>query len=299
MAKAKKILSAETTKLEIIAESVQNPGSALGEAVGAIMETALNEYLKEHVQQFNCHLISKGRKNKKGKETKLLLYDNYGTQYNIDSVIANEAMQPLIILESKYIRYKKHNRDKGSWLCTAHNAVKRRYNSIRSSIAILAGNWSKSSIAMMKSQDINIFLIPFKTIVDLLAKHNIKFDWGEKDRHIATEAWGRFCQLSEDEWKAIGIEMIQEIKTALEAAIERTLDNTAEREVTKVTVEVYTNIGEMKRFEFDTIKDALDFLEDFTIKEMLVNENSFTLFDKPDEIIEDDEEDNHQTEIFS
>ncbi len=77
-------------------------------------------------------------------------------------------MQPLIIFESKYIRYTKHNRYKASWICNAHSAIRKRYHSIRSSIAILAGNWSQPSLAMMKSFDIIIFIIPFEVISNLL-----------------------------------------------------------------------------------------------------------------------------------
>ena len=263
-------------------ENVQNPGSALGESIGAQMEIALNTYLTEIVSKYSCHLISKGKENPKtGKATKLLLYDNFGTAYNIDSVIANESMQPIVLIEYKYIRYKKHNRDKGSWLCTAHNAIRRRYNSVRSSIAILAGSWSGSSVAMMKSQDINLFIIPFDKITSLLKKHKIKFDWGEKDRHIATESWIKYSALSQRQKLKIAEEMISLIKPDLEAAIEKTLDNTAKRVVEKVAIEIHTNICEVKRFEFDDVQSALDFLEDFSFDEMLNNADSFTLFDKP------------------
>lgn len=94
-------------------DNIQNPGSALGEAIGAQMELALNEYLAEVVGKYSCRLISKGQQNPKTKKTtKLLLYDGFGTVYNIDAVVANESMQPLILIEYKYIRYKKHNRDK-------------------------------------------------------------------------------------------------------------------------------------------------------------------------------------------
>ena len=270
-------------------DNVQNPGSAIGEAIGAHMEVALNSYLIKIVNKYNCHLISKGQGNPKtGKATKLLLYDNFGTAYNIDSVVTNESMQPLILVEYKYIRYKKHNRDKGSWLCTAHNAIRRRYNSVRSSIAILAGSWSGSSVAMMKSQDINLFIIPFNKITELLKKHKIKFDWGEKDRDIAKDSWNKYSALTFKQKLKIAEEMIAVIKPELEAAIEKTLDNSAKREIEKVTIEIHTNIGEVKRFEFNDIKEALDFLEDFSFDEMLNNADSFTLFDKPT-IVEKDE----------
>lgn len=263
-------------------ENIQNPGSALGEAIGAQMEIALNRYLSELVSIYDCRLISKGQENPKtGKATKLILYDNFGTAYNIDSVVTNESMQPLILIEYKYIRYKKHNRDKGSWLCTAHNAIRRRYNSIRSSIAVLAGSWSGSSVAMMKSQDINLFIIPFDTITQLLKRHNIKFDWGEKDREIANESWKKYSALLEKQKIEIAEEMIAEIKADVEAAIEKTLDNSTKRDVEKVTVEIHTNIGEVKRFEFSDIQSALNFLEEFSFEEMLNNADSCTLFDIP------------------
>jgi hypothetical protein len=271
-------------------DNVQNPGSALGEAIGAHMEIALNKYLTKIVNKYGCHLVSKGLGNPKtNKATKLLLYDNFGTAYNIDSVVTNESMQPLILVEYKYIRYKKHNRDKGSWLCTAHNAIRRRYNSVRSSVAILAGSWSGTSVAMMKSHDINLFIIPFQKITELLKKHSIKFDWGEKDRDIAKESWAQYSSLTYKQKLKIAEDMIAMIKPDLEAAIELTLDNSATRVIDKVSIEIHTNIGEVKRFEFDSIDEALDFLEDFNFEEMLNNSNSFTIFDKPT-IIENDKD---------
>lgn len=263
-------------------ENVMNPGSALGEAIGANMETALNEYLQVFVADFNCHLVSTGPAHPlTGKHKKLLLYDNFGTAYNIDAVIANEAMQPLIVIEYKYIRYKKHNRDKGSWLCTAHSAIRRRYSSIRSSIAILAGNWSGSSMAMMRSHDINLFLIPFENIVDLLRKKDIEFDWGEKDRNVAVNSWNRYCMLSAEEQLEIGKEMIDLVKPDLESTIHQILDDSIPRSVDRISVEVHTNLGEVKRFEFKTIDEAMKFLEDFGFDELFDTGNSFTLFDLP------------------
>ncbi|MFN4253581.1 MAG: hypothetical protein ACK4Q5_01065 [Saprospiraceae bacterium] len=263
-------------------QNTQNPGSALGEAIGASMERALNEYLSQWVAQFGCRLISRGEANPKtGKETKLLLYDNFGTAYNMDAVIANESMQPLILVEYKYIRYKKHNRDKGSWLCTAHNAVRRRHSSIRSSIAILAGSWSQTSRAMMRSHDINLFVIPFEKITELLRRHGIKFDWGEKDRDVAVESWAKYQLLTETEKRQVAEEMIADIKPALEAAISKTLDNSVAREVEKVVLEIHTTIGEVKRFDFKSVGDALDFLEDFSFEEILSNADALTLWDRP------------------
>lgn len=261
---------------------IQNPGSALGEAIGAQMEKALNVLLTNLVEGRGYHFLSKSPiKNKAGTQKKLLMYDKFGTAYNVDAVIANESLQPIILIESKYIRYKKHNCDKGSWLCVAHPAIRRRYASIRRSIAVLAGSWSSSSLAMMKSYDINIFLIPFRAICDLLAHYNIQFDWDEKDRATAIRSWQQYTKLAEEDKAGIGFQMVGLIKNDLEQLVLTILDENIEREIDKVSIELHSNIGEVKAHEFSTVTEAIDFLNDDDLNQIFVSSDSQSLFDAP------------------
>jgi hypothetical protein len=268
-----------------MADDIQNPGSALGEAIGAEMEKALNDFLTNLVESRGFHFLCKSPvNNKNGTPKKLLMYDKYGTAYNIDSVIANESMQPIILIESKYIRYKKHNRDKGSWVCTAHPALRRRYASIRSSIAVLAGNWSSTSLSMIKSFDINIFLVPFTKICNLLEMHNINFDWGEKDRELAKDAWKKYSALTDVQKYEIGAEMVNAIKDELGTLVVTILDDSIEREVDRITIELHSNLGEVKAYEFSTVDEAVEFLNKAELKEVFISSDSLNLFDPPPEI---------------
>ena len=76
---------AETTK------PIRNYGSALGEAIGSVMEIALNDFLADLADEYGLHYATSGvRKTKSGsKQKKLLLFDNAGNEYNIDGVIAS------------------------------------------------------------------------------------------------------------------------------------------------------------------------------------------------------------------
>jgi len=262
-----------------MAKNIQNPGSALGEAIGAEMEKALNSFLTDIAESAGHHFVSKGFDSDGRQTKKLLMFDTFGTSYNIDSVIANQAMQPIVLVESKYIRYKKHNRDKGSWVCTAHTALRKRYPSIRSSIAVLAGSWSLTSIAMMKSHDINIFLIPFERICDLLSAHGIMFDWGEKDRAGAIAAWSKFTHLSVAERANIGDAMIEPIKDTLKTSVLTILDETRERQVDRVSIELHSNTGEVKIYEFTTVAEAVEFLNSETLRGVFITTDSPSLFD--------------------
>jgi hypothetical protein len=271
-----------------VAKNIQNPGSALGEAIGAEMEKALDDYLETLADKYSCHFVGKGIKNSQtGKHKKLLMYDNFATSYNIDGVITNESLQPLILIECKYIRYKKHNRDKGSWVCTAHQAIRKRYTSIRSSIAVLAGNWSKTSLAMLRTHDVNVFLIPFQSICTLLSQHGITFDWAEKDRAQAQKSWKTYRRLSRRQKYNIGREMVNIIAKPLMEMVEKVLDETSPRELEKILLEVHTSLGEVRIFECKSIKSAIELLSDFDFDAMLDTSDSITLFDPPPEI--DDE----------
>lgn len=267
---------------------IQNPGSALGEAIGAAMEEALNDFLAKLVSRQGCHYLSKSPVlGKGGNARRLLMFDKFGTAYNIDAVVANASMQPLILLESKYIRYKKHNRDKGSWICTAHPALRRRYASIRSSIAVLAGNWSSSSVAMMKSFDVNIFLVPFSRICKLLAEYDIKYDWDEKDRMAAQDAWQKYARLTAAQKSRIGAEMIRAIKPELKKLALSILDDSIPREVSRVTIELRSNLGEAKVYDFSGVAEAVDFLNSEELKNVFIVSDALSLYDPPPDFGDD------------
>lgn len=264
-------------------EVVTNGGSAIGEAIGTYMQVALEEFIDSLIEEYECHFVKKIGYNPTTKKTskKLLLYDSFGNDYNIDGVITNEKMQPLVLLESKYIRYKKHNRDKGSWICNAHSSIRKRYTSIRGSIAVLAGNWSKTSLLMMESSDVNIFLIQFDYIAALLAEKGIDFNWEENDYDKAQLAWNNYNALSYDEKMDIARRMIFHIKDGLAKTLNSFLVNNAKKEVKHIIVEIVANTGETKRLTFKTIQEALEFFEDFSIEEVFNSASFLTIFDVP------------------
>ena len=270
-------------------KNIQNPGSALGEAIGSLMEESLGKVIKPLVEKRNCLYITSGPLDSKtGRKTKLLLRDATGIDYNSDALIANKKFQPLILIESKYIRYKKHNRDKGSWVCTAHTALRRRFSSIRSSITVLAGNWSKTSKALLRSFDVTLFEIPFEKLCEILADYNIDFEWDEKDRKKAYVAWKKFLTLDEKKRKAIGDRIVKMIVKDLTNTISKVLDDSTPRNITEVEVQVTTSFGEVKIFTFDNLKKAAKFLKDIDNEELLSTDRSPSLLENIKPIENDD-----------
>ena len=70
---------------------VANPGSALGEAIGALLEEEIHHILKPIVEKNGCIYVTTGPISPRtGRATKLILTDSDGIGFNIDSVIKKQ-----------------------------------------------------------------------------------------------------------------------------------------------------------------------------------------------------------------
>ena len=245
-------------------KNVTNGGSAIGEAIGDLLEEQVHLVFKEIEKNNHIHFLTSYGKTKAGKQSKkLLLPDKFGNEYNIDGLVISEEGYPLMLIESKYIRYKKHNRDKASWICNSHTAIRKHFSSIRSSIAVLAGNWSATSLAMLTSYDVSYFMVPFSSISKILNQYNIDFEWEENDYDKALKAWNDFTKLKNKDKNQIGKAMINLIKSDLIKYVNNILDDKTLRTVKEIVIEIHSNKGETFTYKFKTIKEASEFLESF------------------------------------
>ena len=168
-----------------------NPGSALGEAAGKLFEVAIRDGLKGAVES-RGYTIRPAR-----------LRNGTNNVYQIDAVVFDADENPVVIIDPKYLRYTKHNRDKGSWLCVAHYNLRKTFPTIRKSIAVLAGRWSTPSKALIGSFGVEIIEVSFDKFVDAFRSFNIDFDWEESDRAAARLAWESLQGLDEGQQNSI------------------------------------------------------------------------------------------------
>ena len=259
-------------------KSVANPGAKLGQKIGEMMERALAERMLSLADKHGCHYLGPAP-DPDAKNKVLKLQDEFGTKYRIDAVIANGDLQPLVLLESKYIRYKKHNRDKGSWICHAHQSLRRRFHSVRKSVAVLAGGWTESSVAMIKSAQVDVFLVPYEKISALLAARGVDFDWGEQDRDMAVHAWMTYEKLPPAVRRKIAEDMVADILPSFSGAIDSALQSDAKPEIADVVVEFYAATGEVRREHFDTVESAARYLNDASAEAIFDLEGAPTVCD--------------------
>lgn len=227
---------------------VSNPASALGEAVGKVFESAVVECLKDEVAARGCTI----RREKMVNGT-----DN---TYQIDAVVFDADGNPIILIDPKYIRYTKHNRDKVSWLCVAHYNLRKTYPTIRKSIAVLAGRWSEPSKALLRSFGVAILEVPFEHMVDVLNEHDIDFDWPEGDRAIPRAAFDVWQELDEETKAEIGGDLTDGISADLQEAVGRVLDvdvDSLPARLSEVEVLLKSDRGEIVLQTFGSVVNAV------------------------------------------
>ena len=252
--------------------------------VVARTESKLNNYISQFLEPQPFHFFHRTGYTPINDSYKkdMFLDDLDGVKHNISGIITNESMQPLVLLESKYIRYKKHNRDKGSWICNTHTALRKRYKSIRASIAILAGSWSKTSLAMIESADVAVFLISFDVIVDILKKYGVDFNWDEKDQTTPIAAWYNYDKLTERQKMNIAKQMADLIKDKLLDLLRDILDDTKPRTIKKLSVEILSSWGETSRETFEKKEDAIKYLEDLDLDTVFDPRTVYSILDQVD-----------------
>ena len=226
-----------------------NPAAALGQDVGKIYEIGVREAVRVVAEDLGHSVRPEKMEN------------GTGNTYQIDAVVFNSNDEPVIIIDPKYIRYTKHNRDKGSWLCVAHYNLRKTFPTIRKSIAVLGGNWTRTSIALIRSFGVEVQEVSFAHMVDVLDGHGVEFDWPENDRGVtALRGLETLRSLSDQEKVQIGEELVLEVIDDVQWAVAQVLEaetQTLGSRVTQVEVLLKTNRDEMMLQTYDSITDCL------------------------------------------
>lgn len=225
-----------------------NPGAALGQAVGKLIELQIASAVSEVALPRGYSVLPRKLKNGQNNE------------YQIDCVVSDSQGNPVIIIDPKYIRYKKHNRDKGSWLCTAHYSLRKTFPSIRKSITVLSGNWSVTSVALIRSFGIEVHQIPFQRLVNELGTRSIPFDWDEKDAATPSIAWDLFQRLPNTEKEAIISTVVAPVLPSVVQSVVTTLEadmNAIQRRVSSIEVLLKTTQDEYLLYLYPSVSHAI------------------------------------------
>ncbi len=243
-------------KISEIADQIHdnkaNPASALGEGIGVLIENTIKQVLKELTDAHGYSLKSGDVKN------------GFGNLHQIDGIIEKDGQYTMLV-EAKFLRYTKHNMDKGSRLIVAHHNIRRHYPTIRRCVAILCGNWTKGSKQLIKSFNIDILEVGWEKIAKIFAGYGIDIEWEEDDTGKAKKAWKQFRRLSKPTLKDIAHRIIESIKEPLLGLIKTTIaaDPMREKNIVGIEVALQTSHDEFFVSKFSKVSDVIAYLMRF------------------------------------
>jgi len=180
---------------------VKDFASALGEAVGILVEEAIKELITDIIKPYGLK-ISDRRK----------IPDKTGISFEIDMPIIKDN-KLIALIDVKYLRYKKHARDKGSWVIVAHNRLRASYPEIKRSLVILLGpGWTKEAKELISTSCIDVIDIKPELLNTILLRFGIVFEWNEKNTETPKASWEKFQRLSRNDLIRIKKDLINESK---------------------------------------------------------------------------------------
>lgn len=178
---------------------IKDPASALGEAIGRLVEEAVREAVANIIKPYGLKISDKKK-----------ISDKVNIAFEIDIPILKDK-DLIALIDVKYLRYKKHARDKGSWVVVAHNRLKASYPTIKRTLVILLGyGWTEEAKRLISTSCIDVIDLEPTLLDTILSRFGIRFAWDEKDAETPRASWERFQQLSDNDLKKIKEYIIRE-----------------------------------------------------------------------------------------
>jgi len=169
--------------------------------------------------------------------------------------------RPYAVLESKIVQKAKHATEKAAKVAREHPDLKRAHPTLRSSIAVLAGDFTPEPLRMVEASGAKLLFIPQDHVASVCRDYGIEILWEDREAQVrAVAALERYNELTQDQRRELGQRIVEPLAGQLREIIETTIADVAENPVVGVWVDVFFHRGEIRHHEFNSIEAALDFL---------------------------------------
>jgi len=211
----------------------KSPAHRFGQIVGDLLEEIILPQLQKYCDERGLYLDKKGKRTARSG-SKVRWQDRYGNFHDLDFVIESGGSddvlgRPVAFIEAAWRRYTKHSRAKAQEIQGAVMPIAEKHHWDKPFLgAILAGVFTRESLAQMRSCGFETILMPYDSIVD--AFESIGID-------------ARFDEDTPDDEFERAVKQIEALKPEKREELKRNL--------------VESNMVQLKGF-FDSLKKAID-----------------------------------------
>ena len=229
-------------------------GRAFGQRLGKLIEDEIHRVVQDFLYGTEFEFIPKGQ-----------LTDLHGKLCTHDGLVVDQEGHPYAVIESKVIQKAKHATEKAAKVAREHPDMKRAHPTLRSSIAVLAGDFTPEPLRMVEASGASLLFIPQDHLISACHDYGIRILW--KDREAAKSAVAalkRYKKLTQKERKDLGQRILQPVAAQLREVVETAIANVPQNPVVGVWVDIFFRRGEIGHHEFNTIEDALEYLQSWS-----------------------------------
>lgn len=229
-------------------------GRAFGQKLGKLLEDEIHRVVQDCLYGTEFDFIPKGK-----------LADLHGKLCTHDGLVVDREGRPIAIIESKVIQKAKHATEKTAKVAREHPDLKRTHPTLRASIAVLAGDFTPEPLRMVEASGANLLFIPQDHLASICRDYGIEILWKDRDAaQFAVAALERYNALTQEDRKSLGQRMLQPIADQLRDVVKSAIADAPENPVVGVWVDVFLQRGEIWHHEFDSIREALDYLRSWS-----------------------------------
>jgi hypothetical protein len=223
---------------------------------------------------------------------KVTWLDDLGNRHDLDHVIERGGTEdeigiPAAFIETAWRRYTKHSKNKAQELQAAVLPVLAKWNHVKPFAgAMLAGEFTSSSLEQLRSNGFAVLHIPYQTIIDVFAEFGIDvfFDEGTADTHLQLQI-DRYEALAAEEKNSIGDNLREAASAGIEVFM-ASLSTAILRRIDSISILPLHGSETV----VSTVKSAIELLVQYAPPEMpgaLVRFEIIVRYDNGDRIVAD------------
>lgn len=163
----------------------KSPAHRFGQIIGDLLEEIILPQLQLYCDERGLYLDKKGKRAARSG-SKVSWQDRYENFHDLDFVIESggtddDLGRPVAFIEAAWRRYTKHSRAKAQEIQGAVMPIAEKYHWDKPFLgAILAGVFTKDSLAQMRSCGFETILMPYNSIVEAFSSVGIDALFDEK-----------------------------------------------------------------------------------------------------------------------
>ncbi|WP_411852765.1 DNA methylase [Stenotrophomonas sp. LGBM10] len=219
----------------------KSPSHRFGQIIGDLLEEIILPQLQTYCDTRGLYLDKKGKRTARSG-SKVSWQDRYENVHDLDFVIESGGTddvlgRPVAFIEAAWRRYTKHSRAKAQEIQGAVMPIAEKHHWDKPFLGvILAGVFTKESLAQMRSCGFETILMPYDSIVEAFASVGIdaRFDEDTPDQQFA-HAVEQIEALTPEKRASFKAHLTGSNKTQLEGFFDN-LKKAIDRGVSKVMV---------------------------------------------------------------